>query len=202
MDFLKAILGDGYAAFEEAVKAWNEKPENKDKKVKIANIGSGDYVSKAKYDALETEKNGLSAQLKTATDNLKKFEGIEDPAKLKDEITRLQGDLDTQKTTYENQIADMQFGALLESAITAAGGRSAKAIRALLDVDKLKASKDQTTDIKAAVEACQKENAYLFGANEPINTPVGPTGGTAPGGKPLEDMTYEEYKAYRQGDKK
>ena len=177
MEFLKAILGDGYASVEAAVKAWNEKPENKEKQVKIANIGSGDYVSKSKYDALETEKNGIAAQLQTATDNLKKFEGIEDPTKLQNEITRLTGELDTQKKTYEGQIADMKFGTALEAAITAAGGRNAKAIKALLDVENLKDSKDQTADIKAAIEACQKENGYLFGANEPINNPTGPTGG-------------------------
>lgn len=141
MEFLKAILGDGYAAFEASVKAWNEKAENKDKQVEIANIGGGDYVTKSRYDALETEKNGLAAQLQTATDSLKKFEGIEDPAKLQGEITKLQGDLKTQKESYEGQIADMQFGAALEAAIIAAGGRSAKAIKALLDVDKSKSGK-------------------------------------------------------------
>ena len=76
----------------------------------------------------------------------------------------------------------MQFGTSLEAAITAAGGRNAKAIKALLDVDALKKSKDQTADIKAAIEACQKENMYLFGANEPINNPTGPTNGPTPGG--------------------
>jgi len=49
-------------------------------------------------------------------------------------------------------------------------------------VEALKTSKDQTTDIKAAIEACQKDNGYLFGANEPINNPVGPTGGGGAGG--------------------
>ena len=182
MDFLKAILGDGYGAFEASVTAWNAKPENKDKQVKIGDINSGNYVSKSKYDALDIAKKGLETQLQTATENLKKFEGIEDPAKLQSEIARLQGELGTQKTAFESQIADMQFGTSLDAAITAAGGRNAKAIKALLDVEALKKSKDQTADIKAAIEACQKDNSYLFGANEPINNPVvGPTGGGGTG---------------------
>lgn len=182
MDFLKEILGDGFAAFETAVKSWNAKPENKEKQVQIANVNAGSYVKKSEHDALIEEKKGLEAQLQTATDNLKKFEGIDDPTKLQSEITRLNSELTSQKETYEGQIADMQFGATLESAITAAGGRNAKAIRALLDVETLKKSKDQSADIKAAIEACQKENTYLFGANEPINNPTGPTGGPTPGG--------------------
>ena len=82
----------------------------------------------------------------------------------------------------------MQFGSALEAAITAAGGRNAKAVKALLDVETLKASKDQTADIKAAIEACQKDNGYLFGATEPINNPVGPTQGPALG------ITKEQFK--------
>lgn len=43
-------------------------------------------------------------------------------------------------------------------------------------------------------------NEYMFGSNEPINNPIAPTGGKVPGvSKNLEDMTYEEYKDYRQG---
>ena len=49
-------------------------------------------------------------------------------------------------------------------------------------MDSLKQSKDQTADIKAAIEDCQKDNSYLFGANEPINNPVGPTSGKETGG--------------------
>lgn len=179
MEFLKEILGEGYAAFETSIKGWNEKPENKDKQVKIANVNSGNYVSKAKYDALDIAKKGLETQLQTATENLKKFEGIEDPTKLQGEITRLTGELETQKTTYEGKIADMQFGTSLEAAIASAGGRNTKAIKALLDIEKLKSSKDQSADIKAALEECKKENDYLFGEANPVGKgdPIGDVGG-------------------------
>lgn len=77
MDFLKAILGDElYAQVEQAVNAYNGKPENKDKQIKIADLGSGEYVSKAKYTTLDaenqtnasklTEANNLIAQLQKA----------------------------------------------------------------------------------------------------------------------------------------
>lgn len=187
MEFLKEILGDGYAAVEASVKAWNNKPENKDNQIKIVNAGSGEYVSKSKYDALDMEKKGIETQLTTATDNLKKFEGIDDPEKLQDEIQRLTGELDTQKTTYEAQIADMEFNSIIDAAISEAGGRSVKAVKAMLDINTLKGSKDQTADIKSAIEKCQKENAYLFGMNEPINHPVGPTNG------PVVGITKEQF---------
>lgn len=202
MEFLKAILGNGYAAFETAINEWNKKPENKDKQVRIANIGSGEYVSKKKYDALALDKQNLETQLQTATEGLKKFEGIEDPEKLQRQVTDLQAELGTQKTTYETQIADMKFMASLESAINAAGGRNAKAIMAMLDMDKLKKSKDQSTDIQAALEVVKTSDSYLFGANEPINNPVGPTGTSFTGltKEQFQKMGYKERLELKQRD--
>lgn len=77
MEFLKAILGDElYSQFELAINAHNGKPENKEKQLKIADLGSGEYVSKGKYSTLEaenqtnatklTEANNLIAQLQKA----------------------------------------------------------------------------------------------------------------------------------------
>ena len=60
-------------------------------------------------------------------------------------------------------------------AITAAKGRNAKAISALLDVEKLKKSTNQDADIKDALEALKKDNAYLF---EDDSTPPPYAGGT------------------------
>ena len=63
----------------------------------------------------------------------------------------------------------------LMAAITAAKGRNAKAISALLDVEKLKKSTNQDADIKDALEALKKDNAYLF---EDDSTPPPYAGGT------------------------
>lgn len=60
------------------------------------------------------------------------------------------------------KIADMQFESSLKEAIAAAKGKSSKAIAALLDVDTLKQSKNQTEDIKKALESLKKDNDYLF----------------------------------------
>ena len=101
--------------------------------------------------------------------------------RVKGQVEEYKTKYEQSKAEYEEKIADMQFSQSLEAAITAAGGRNAKAVKALLDVESLKQSKDQTADIKAAIEACQNDNGYLFGANEPINNPVGPTNGQKSG---------------------
>ena len=67
MDWLKEILGEElYNQLVAALNAHNGKPENKEKQVKLADLGKGEYVSKEKYSALETGKGNLAEQLKTA----------------------------------------------------------------------------------------------------------------------------------------
>ena len=48
---------------------------------------------------------------------------------------------------------------------------------ALLDMDALRESKDQSADIKKALDAAKESDAYLFGSDEPFKNPVGPSGG-------------------------
>lgn len=134
--------------------------------------------AKKELDQTKTELEQTKTQLQEANTTI---DGFKDYDQVKSQVDEYKTKYEQSKMEYETKIADMQFGSSLESAITAAGGRSAKAIKALLDVEALKVSKDQTADIKAAIETCQKDNGYLFGANEPINNPVGPTGGGAGG---------------------
>lgn len=73
------------------------------------------------------------------------------------------------------------FDGRIKDAITAAKGRNAKAIAALLDVDALRASKNQETDIRAALEALKKDNGYLFESETPppYSNGTGTNGGGA-----------------------
>ena len=76
MDFLKEILGEElFAQFKQKVDAYNGDEANKEKPIKLANLGGGDYISKGKYDALQALLTGKEDELKTANtliDDLKK----------------------------------------------------------------------------------------------------------------------------------
>ena len=131
-------------------------------------------AAKGELDQVKTELEQTKNQLQEANTTI---DGFKDYEQVKSQVLEYKTKYEQSTAEYEAKIADMQFGTALDAAITTAGGRNAKAIKALLDVEALKKSKDQTADIKAAIEACQKENTYLFGANEPINNPVRRTGG-------------------------
>lgn len=116
MEFLKAILGDElFAQFVTAINAYNGDEANKDKQVKIANLGSGEYVSKAKYDSLNTDLTGKQSELDKANsliDELKKgTKGNEDlQAKIQGYTTQVE---DLQKQLAETKIKSAIKVALL-----------------------------------------------------------------------------------------
>lgn len=127
---------------------------------------------------LKTENDNLRSQLQTAKDGLKAFEGV-DVKDLQGQITKLQQDLADKDTAHQTELANLAFDRKIEDAITDAKGKNAKAIKALLDVDALKASKNQDADIKAAMDALQKDSGYLFGD---VQTPPPYSGGAGTGG--------------------
>ena len=139
---------------------------------------NGNDINKTK-EKLEAERDNYKSQLETAQTALKDFEGV-DVKELKGKIDTLTADLTAKETDYQTKLTDMEFNSKLESLITSAGAKNAKAVKALLDLDNLKSSKNQDTDLQTALEACKKDNGYMFGANEPINNPVALTGGGAP----------------------
>lgn len=172
-----------------------------DKKADFDKVWKENYRTKSEYDNAVTKRDEYKTSLDTVNEQLKAFEGV-DVNDMKGQIAKLQGEITTMGEEYARKETERVFNESLDKAITDAGGRNVKAVRALLDVDALIKSKDQTEDIKKALETAKESDSYLFGADEPFQNPIGPTGGKPPINKKLEDMTYEEYKAYRQGTDK
>ena len=125
---------------------------------------------KAAATALQTQLDNANAQLKTAQDGLKAFEGKKMPEEYEAELTKLKADMQTQADGFA-------FDNALNAAIMGKKGRSINAVRALLDLDALKGSKDRTTDINKALEDAVKENPWAFGDGQGSGYPSVPDGG-------------------------
>ena len=126
----------------------------------------------------EKQKDKLSAaedKVKTLTESLDKFKDV-DADKLNGEIADLKKQLEEKDKTFASQIADRDFDDLVKDAIAEAKGRNPKAIKALLDVEALKASKNQKDDVAAALKklAEAEDSKMLFGEDQPA--PVGRVG--------------------------
>lgn len=99
MEFLKEILGEElFKQFETAVNAYNGSEANKDKQVKLANLGGGEYVGKGKYDALQAQLDGKTTELDTANGLI---------AELK-KGTKGNEELQSKITGYETQVQQLQ----------------------------------------------------------------------------------------------
>ena len=99
MNFLKEILGEElFSQFESKVNEYNGNEANKDKQVKIGNLGTGEYVGKGKYDALQELVNGKETELKSANDLI---------AELK-KGTKGNEELQGKITGYETQVSELQ----------------------------------------------------------------------------------------------
>ena len=110
---------------------------------------------KSAATALQTQLDNANAQLKTAQDGLKAFDGV-DVAGLQEQVTKLKADMKAQAEGFA-------FDNALNAAIMSKKGRSVKAVRALLDLDTLKGSADRSTDIAKALDDAAKANPWAFG---------------------------------------
>ena len=139
-----------------------------DKKAEFDKAVAENYKTSAEFekkvtrltDDLEAEKKRAN----TAVETLKGFEG-----KDFDAITRERDDWkkkhDDLEANHKKEHEEREFSSALEAAITESKGKNAKAITALLDVEKLRSSKNQQADIKAALDALRTESGYLFEDN-------------------------------------
>lgn len=114
MEFLKELLGDElFAQLEAKVNEHNGNEANKDKQIKIANLGSGEYVGKGKYDAEVTASQGKDAEIenykKAIADLQKANKGNEDIqqriSQLETENAQLKAEQEENAKKYALQVA-------------------------------------------------------------------------------------------------
>ena len=101
MEFLKELFSGKALTFEEfvqAINAHNGNEANKEKQIKLANLGGGEYVGKGKYDALNELLTGKQTELDTAN-NL-----IADLKKSSKGDEEMQGKI----SGYETQVQQLQ----------------------------------------------------------------------------------------------
>lgn len=146
-----------------------------DKKSDFEMAFNENYKTIAEVEKIRTARDNYKSQLETAQTALKEFDGV-DVKELNGKIKALEETLSTKETEYQNKLADMEFSSVLDSAISKSGAKNAKAVKALLDLDTLKSSKNQAEDITKALESVKSENDFMFTSDEPFKNPVKDTG--------------------------
>lgn len=141
----------------------------------MAENGKDVEAAKAKF----SDYDDLKTQLTDANKTIEGFKAMD--------IDGIKAAADDWKAKAEQaekdateKIAEIQFNSLLEGAIDASNGRNVKSIRANLDIEALKTSKNQSEDIKTALEALKEKEGYLFEGAESTPPPYATGTGTQP----------------------
>ena len=150
-----------------------EVPDDKKKDFEKAVLEN--YKTATDYDnqtkKLETADATIKANDTAIAELKKQLEGFKDVdvTALNQRITDLESEKENIKKEYDDKIADRDFNDILKDSIAAVKGKNVKAITALLDVDTLKASKNQKEDVAAALKALTEaeDSKMLFGDPDP-----------------------------------
>lgn len=150
-----------------------------DKQESLNNAVAENYKTVADYnkqkEKLDAANDTITANDTAVKDLQAKLDGFKDVdvSGLNQRIKDLETEKANIQKDYDTKIADRDFNDLVKESITAVKGKNPKAIAALLDMDTLKASKNQKEDIANALKALteKEDSKMLFGEPEP--NPVG-----------------------------
>lgn len=109
MEFLKETLGEElYSQVAEKINSYNSDEKNKEKQIKIGNLGSGNYVGKEKFDAKETEIAGLKEQLKNANTEIQSYKEM-DIDSIKQSVTDWEAKYNTDTQALQDKLAKKDY---------------------------------------------------------------------------------------------
>ena len=160
------------------------------------------YVEKSKHDETVEENKTLKVQV---TERDKQLETLKasagDNEELKKQIETMKQKNADQEKAHKAELAQLKLDNAIDTALAAAGAKNGKAVKALIDVSKVKLGEDgKLTGWDDQIRAVQKSDSYLFTTQQKNNFrgfQPGASGDIKPGTKvDMSKMTYEELAAY------
>lgn len=158
------------------------------------------YVAKSEHDIFVKEKE-LLEKAKTELDGeltkLKNSSG--DLAELKEKIAELEAGKQAEAEARASEVKQLKVDHAVQIAIGGANGRNAKAIKALLELDK--AELDNDGSVKGLAEQIKKlteaeDSSFLFGSTGELaklkGATVGESGNDGGGGTDISNMSYSQ----------
>lgn len=175
-----------------------------DQAKKVMDSLDGNFVTKARFSEVNEENKTLKqsvADRDKQLEDLKKSSG--DNAELKKQIETLQQQNADQKKAHDAEMAQLKLDNAIDAALTAAGAKNIKAVRAMIDTSKMKLGEDGTVEgLSDAIKAVQKSDSYMFNTVQQKQQTFkgfqpGASGEVKPGTEvDTSKMTYSELAAY------
>lgn len=170
---------------------------------KVMDSLDGNYVTKTRFNEVNEENKTLK---KSVSDRDKQLEDLKkssgDNEELKKQIETLQQENANQKKAHDAEMTQLRLDNAIDAALTAAGAKNIKAVRALIDTSKVKVGEDgKLTGFDDLLSAVQKSDSYLFTEKQQKQNfkgfQPGASGNVKLGTKvDMSKMTYEELANY------
>lgn len=195
MDWLKTILGDSYT-------------EDIDKQ--IADQVGKRFVSREDFNETNETRKQLAAQVKQHEKQLEDLQKrTAGDNELQSQIAALQAQNDAMAQEHARQLQMVKMQSAVEKTLMGANAKNLTAAKALLADFLETAEMDEQGQVKGLSEAVaalqqSEETGFLFQNEQPKTSISGATPANpdkvAPGGKSVQDMSYEELCAHLENN--
>lgn len=160
MDKLKALFGTEALTWEQL-----EEKLKDNKEVKLANLATGDYVAKRKYDDNVTELNTANETIKGLKDTVAKFDGVD--------VEKLKKDASDWENKYNTDIAAVKLDSAVNMALVEAKAKNPKLAKAALDMSLIKLDGEKLLGLSEQVDKLKESDGYLFEIEKEQDTGAG-----------------------------
>ena len=146
MEFLKKLFDGKALTYEELETAVNGAG------IKLADVSSG-YAGQGELEVKERELKAANESIRELTGKLKGVDGVD--------VEGLKADVKSWETKYNNDMRALKKAAAVDMAVMKAGARNAKAVKALIDMEKVTVKDDGTIE-GLDIEKIKETDGYLF----------------------------------------
>lgn len=141
--------------------------ELKEKDIKLADLSTGEYVSKGKYDALETQLNNTQTLLTNTTAKLEvAIQNAGDNDALKQELENLKNTNQTEVANLTAQYESKLKTAAVMAELTKAGANDPTDIMPHLNMDAITVNDNSVVGLTDQLEPIKTAKPYLFKAEQ------------------------------------
>lgn len=168
MDKLKALFGTEALTFEQL-----EEKLKDNKEVKLANLASGNYVDKKKFDDKVSELGTANQTITDLQNAAKKFDGVD--------VDKLKTDFANLETKYNTDVEAAKIDSLLTDELYKAKAKNPQMLKKMLDMSVIKRDGEKLLGVQEQLDTLKKSDAYAFDLEEQSKGPTVNTGGSLGG---------------------
>lgn len=144
--------------------------ENINKILNKYHEGVKEYKDSAeKVKTLEAETSSLKEQISQRDKDLKELKKV-DAKELETKIAELEEKNKTLQAESESKLLETRKNLMLENSLMKANVKNSKAIKGMLELDKITINGDELDGLDDQIKALKESDSYLFNIEEPIKT--------------------------------